>query len=210
MEQSLYIIKHPLIDHKMTILRDQSTANNYFRTLVKEITSLMMFTATRDLHLEKKNIITPVEPMVGQQLTRDILVIPILRAGLGMLDAFTDMIPSAGVGHIGLARDEATLQPTAYIVKLPKINPDTKVFILDPMLATGGSLNYAIQQVKEKGAKHITYMGLVGVQEGIQNVQSAHPDVTMYLAALDKGLNEHGFIVPGLGDCGDRLYGKED
>jgi uracil phosphoribosyltransferase len=194
----------------MTILRDQTTANNYFRTLVKEITSLMMFTATHDLKLEKKAILTPVEAMIGQQLTSDVLVIPILRAGLGMLDAFTEMIPSAGVGHIGLARDESTLQPKAYIVKLPKIHANTKVFILDPMLATGGSLNYAIQKVKEKGAKHITYMGLVGVQEGIQTVQSVHPDVKMFLASLDKGLNQHGFIVPGLGDCGDRLYGKED
>ena len=127
-----------------------------------------------------------------------------------MLDAFTDMIPSAGVGHIGLARNEETLQPKAYIVKLPKINPETQVFILDPMLATGGSLNYAIDKVKEKGAKNIIYLGLVGVLEGIQAVHEKHPDVKIFLAALDRGLNQHGFIVPGLGDCGDRLYGKED
>ena len=148
--------------------------------------------------------------MTGHALATDVMVIPILRAGLGMLDAFTDMIPSAGVGHIGLARNEETLKPSAYIVKLPKINPDTQVFILDPMLATGGSLNYAIDKVKEKGAKHIVYLGLVGVQEGINAVHEKHPDVQIYLAALDRGLNEHGFIVPGLGDCGDRLYGKED
>lgn len=210
MEQMVFIIKHPLIDHKMTILREKTTANNYFRTLVKEITSLMMFTATHDLELEKKGITTPVESMIGHQLKTDVMVIPILRAGLGMLDAFTDMVPSAGVGHIGLARNEETLQPKEYIVKLPKINPTTKVFVLDPMLATGGSLNYAIDKLKEKGAKNITYLGLVGVQEGVNAVQKQHPDVKIFLAALDKGLNQHGFIVPGLGDCGDRLYGKED
>lgn len=210
MEQMVFIIKHPLIDHKMTILREKTTANNYFRTLVKEITTLMMFTATHDLELEKKGITTPVESMIGHQLKTDVMVIPILRAGLGMLDAFTDMVPSAGVGHIGLARNEETLQPKEYIVKLPKINPTTKVFVLDPMLATGGSLNYAIDKLKEKGAKNITYLGLVGVQEGVNAVQKQHPDVKIFLAALDKGLNQHGFIVPGLGDCGDRLYGKED
>lgn len=210
MDTPFYLIKHPLIDHKMTILRETQTANNYFRTLVKEITTLMMFQATHHLALEKRVIETPVESMTGHALATDVMVIPILRAGLGMLDAFTNMIPSAGVGHIGLARNEETLKPSAYIVKLPKINPDTQVFILDPMLATGGSLNYAIDRVKEKGAKYIVYLGLVGVQEGINAVHEKHPDVQIYLAALDRGLNEHGFIVPGLGDCGDRLYGKED
>ncbi len=210
MDNTYFLIKHPLIDHKMTILREKDTANNYFRTLVKEITTLMMFQATHHLELQKKGIVTPVEGMVGHTLATDVMVIPILRAGLGMLDAFTDMIPSAGVGHIGLARNEETLQPKAYIVKLPKINPETQVFILDPMLATGGSLNYAIDKVKEKGAKNIIYLGLVGVLEGIQAVHEKHPDVKIFLAALDRGLNQHGFIVPGLGDCGDRLYGKED
>jgi uracil phosphoribosyltransferase len=138
------------------------------------------------------------------------MVIPILRAGLGMLDAFTTLLPFSDVGHIGLARNEKTLLPEEYIVKIPKINRDTHVFILDPMLATGGSLVKAIERVKEKGAKHIFYIGIVGGQEGIQKVHDLHPDVSIYLAALDEKLNENGFIVPGLGDCGDRLYGKEN
>jgi uracil phosphoribosyltransferase len=195
MNQNPFIVKHPLIDHKMTILRDKQTHNNYFRTLVKEITQMIVFPATHHLKLEKKGIITPVSDMVGHQLANDVLVVPIMRAGLGMLDAFTEMIPTAKVGHIGFVRDEKTLKASSYLVKLPKIEPNTEVFILDPMLATGGTF--------------ITYLGLVAVQEGIDRVLRQHPETNIYLASLDKQLNSKGYIVPGLGDAGDRLFGEE-
>ena len=209
MNQNPFIVKHPLIDHKMTILRDKNTHNNYFRTLVKEITQMIVFPATHHFKLEKKGIITPVSDMVGHQLANDILVVPIMRAGLGMLDAFTEMIPTAKVGHIGFVRDEKTLKASSYLVKLPKIESTTEVFILDPMLATGGTLIQAIDLIKKKGAKLITYLGLVAVQEGIDKVLKSHPTTNIYLASLDKQLNSKGYIVPGLGDAGDRLFGEE-
>jgi uracil phosphoribosyltransferase len=205
----IHLVSHPLISHKLTILRDKQTESNYFRHMVKEITQLLMFPATQALALQHKQITTPVTTMTGQTLQSSVIVIPIMRAGLGMLDAFTDMIPTAQVGHIGIVRDEKTLQPTTYIEKIPFIAAKTSVFILDPMLATGGTLVKAIDRLKEKGAKNITYLGLVGVQTGIDYVVKHHPDVVMYLAARDSHLNEKGYIVPGLGDCGDRLYGTE-
>jgi uracil phosphoribosyltransferase len=209
MNKYITIVNHPLIEHKMTLLRDQQTQSNYFRTLVKEITQMIVFPATQHFQLQNKTIITPVDKMVAKQLGNEVLVVPIMRAGLGMLDGFTDMIPHAKVGHMGFVRDEKTLKASAYLVKLPKIDSLTEVFILDPMLATGGTLVQAIDLIKKKGAKRITYLGLVGVQPGIDAVMKAHPEVKLFLAAIDKKLNSIGYIVPGLGDAGDRLFGQE-
>ena len=209
MNQNPFIVKHPLIDHKMTILRDKNTHNNYFRTLVKEITQMIVFPATHHLKLEKKGIITPVSDMVGHQLANDILVVPIMRAGLGMLDAFTEMIPTAKVGHIGFVRDEKTLKASSYLVKLPKIESTTEVFILDPMLATGNSVAYAIQKLKDRGARDVRLVCLLSAPEGIRRVAAQHPEVPIYTAAVDSHLNDHGYIVPGLGDAGDRMFGTK-
>jgi uracil phosphoribosyltransferase len=209
MNKYITIVNHPLIEHKMTLLRDQQTQSNYFRTLVKEITQMIVFPATQHFQLQNKTIITPVDKMVAKQLGNEVLVVPIMRAGLGMLDGFTDMIPHAKVGHMGFVRDEKTLKASAYLVKLPKIDSLTEVFILDPMLATGGTLVQAIDLIKKKGGKRITYLGLVGVQSGIDAVMKAHPEVKLFLAAIDKKLNSIGYIVPGLGDAGDRLFGQE-
>jgi uracil phosphoribosyltransferase len=209
MNQLKNFVNHPLIEHKMALLRDHQTQNNSFRTLVKEITQLLVFPATEHLKLEKKKIQTPVDEMIASQLSVEVLVVPIIRAGLGMLDGFTDLIPQANVGHIGFARDEKTLKAATYLVKLPLIDAKTEVFILDPMLATGGTLVQAIDLIKKKGAKRITYLGLVGVQPGIDAVMKAHPEVKLFLAAVDKKLNNKGYIVPGLGDAGDRLFGQE-
>jgi uracil phosphoribosyltransferase len=202
-------VHHPLIEHKMTLLRDQQTQSNYFRTLVKEITQLIVFPATQHLSLKEKKIKTPVDTMVASEINNEVLVVPIVRAGLGMLDAFTDMIPHAKVGHMGFVRDEKTLIASTYLIKLPKIDASTEVFILDPMLATGGTLVQAIDLIKKKGGKKITYLGLVGVQSGIDLVLKVHPSVKIFLAAIDKKLNEKGYITPGLGDAGDRLFGQE-
>ena len=207
--KKIHIVSHPLIAHKITILRDRQTESNYFRNMVKEITQLIMFPATAALTLQNKTITTPVTTMTGQALQGAVIVIPIMRAGLGMLDAFTDLIPTAQVGHIGIVRDEQTLQPSTYSDKIPTSPATASVFILDPMLATGGTLVKAIDRIKEKGAKNITYLGLVGVQTGVDFVFKHHPDIAIFLAALDSHLNDKGYIVPGLGDCGDRLYGTE-
>jgi uracil phosphoribosyltransferase len=210
MRGTYQIVKHPLIEHKMTLLRDRATTSNTFRTLVQELTRLVVMPATEHLKLEPLAIHTPLVETIGQRLAESILVIPILRAGLGMLDAFTEMLPMAKVGHIGLARNEKTFAVQTYIAKLPKIDANTQVFILDPMLATGGTLIKAIEMLKLKGAQKLIYLGLVGVQSGIDRVLKTHPDLKIYLASLDQGLNEHGYIVPGLGDAGDRLFGAED
>jgi uracil phosphoribosyltransferase len=209
MNKLITVVNHPLIEHKMTLLRDQQTQSNYFRTLVKEITQMIVFPATQHFQLQNKSITTPVDEMVAKHLGNEVLVVPIMRAGLGMLDGFTDMIPHAKVGHVGFVRDEKTLKASAYLVKLPLIDAKTEVFILDPMLATGGTLVQAIDLIKKKGAKRITYLGLVGVQPGIDVVTKAHPEVKLFLAAIDKKLNNKGYIVPGLGDAGDRLFGQE-
>jgi uracil phosphoribosyltransferase len=209
MNKNITFVQHPLIEHKMTILRDEKTHNNLFRTLVKEITQLIVFPATQHLLLQEKKIKTPVDAMVASEVKNEVLVVPIMRAGLGMLDGFTDMIPQAKVGHMGFVRDEKTLKASTYLVKLPKIDASTEVFILDPMLATGGTLIQAIDLIKKKGGKRITYLGLVGVQSGIDLVLKAHPEVKLFLAAIDKKLTTKGYITPGLGDAGDRLFGQE-
>lgn len=203
------IFNHPLIHHKLTIIRDENTNTKDFRQSVSEIANLMAFEATRDLPLKEVSIQTPVALAKTYSLNCDVVIVPILRAGLGMVEGIQSLIPTAKVGHIGLFRNEETLEPQLYYAKFPATLPDATVFLVDPMLATGGSAVAAIDILKEKGAKKIVYLGIVGVDEGISNLQQHHPDVDIYLAAKDEKLNEKGYIVPGLGDCGDRIFGTK-
>jgi len=202
------VCDHPLIQHKLAHIRDKSTSSKDFRQLMEEVAMLMGYEITRDLPLQTVQVETPVakaecrvisEPQIG--------LIPILRAGLGMLDGVLKLHPKARIGHIGLSRDETTLKPVAYYEKLPPDIGSRRVIVLDPMLATGGSANAAIGILKERGCSMIRLMCLIAAPEGIRTVQGAHPDVDIYVAAVDERLNEHGFIVPGLGDAGDRLFG---
>ena len=203
-------INHPLILHKLAILRDERTGSKEFRHLVEEISMLMAYEVTRDLSTEDVEVKTPVSLTKCKMLSGNkMAVVPILRAGLGMVDGVLNLIPAAKVGHIGLYRDEETLQPVEYFCKLPQDIAERDVIVVDPMLATGGSSIDALTMLKEKGAKHLRLMCLVGAPEGIEAVQKAHPDVDIYLAAIDEKLNEHGYIVPGLGDAGDRLFGTK-
>ncbi len=204
------ILDHPLIQHKISILRNKDTGVKEFRELVGEIATLTAYEATRHLSLEETTIETPicgakVKVLSGKKLA----LVPILRAGLGMVDGILSLIPAAKVGHIGLYRDHETLQPVKYYCKLPSDIHEREVFVLDPMLATGGSAVAAIQFIKDEGAKKITLMNTIAAPEGIAAVQAAHPDVDIYCAALDERLNENGYIVPGLGDAGDRIFGTK-
>jgi len=210
MVQQTYLVKHPLIEHKLSMLRDQATNRLLFRVLMKEITRMMIMPATQKLPLKKRGIVTPVAPSIGHELAEEIVVVPIIRAGLGMLEAFMEAIPTARVGHLGLARDEKTLQAKQYMSRLPHISVKTQVFILDPMLATGGTLTKAIDLIEKKGVTSITYIGLVGSQKGIDLIEKNHPRVKIFLASIDPELNAKGFLVPGLGDAGDRLFGESD
>lgn len=203
------IFNHPLISHKLAIIRNEKTSTKEFKENVKEIASLMAYEATRDLPLKDVDVITPIEKTVCQQLSSDVVIVPILRAGLGMVEGISNLIPTAKVGHIGLFRDETTLEPQLYYAKFPSNIATANVIVVDPMLATGGSCVKAIDVLKQRGAKHIVYMGIVGVDQGINNVVKHHPDVDIFLAAKDSHLNENGYIVPGLGDCGDRLFGTK-
>lgn len=205
----IVIFNHPLINHKLTIIRDEKTNTKDFRQSVNEIANLMAFEATRDLPQKEVQIKTPITVATTQTLDCEIVIVPILRAGLGMVDGIHSLIPTAKVGHIGLYRDEETLQPQEYYAKFPSTLPNATVLLVDPMLATGGSAVAAIDILKKHGAKKIIYMGIVGVDEGINNIVEHHPDVDIYLAAKDQGLNEVGYIVPGLGDCGDRIFGTK-
>ena len=205
----VHIFNHPLIHHKMTIIRDKDASTKVFSENVDEIAGLMAYEITRNTKLKDKEIATPISPMVAQTLAQDIVIVPILRAGLGMVQGIRALIPNARVGHIGLYRDEETLEAKEYFCKLPSGLSDAFVLLVDPMLATGGSANAALQMLKEKGAKAIQLVCLVGAPEGVEAVQNAHPDVNIYLAALDEKLNENGYIVPGLGDAGDRLFGTK-
>ena len=202
------VFDHPLIQHKLSIMRDKDTSVKEFRELVSEVAMLMCYEATRDLPLEEVEIETPVAAAKVNRLSgKKLAVVPILRAGLGMVDGMLTMIPSAKVGHIGLFRDPETLLPVKYYCKMPKDIAERDVIIVDPMLATGGSATAAITFLKEYGCKHIKLMSIIGAPEGIKKVQEEHPDVDIFVAAEDEKLNEHGYIVPGLGDAGDRIFG---
>ena len=205
----LHVLNHPLITHKLTTMRKIETGTKDFRQYLDEIASLMAFEITKDLPLRPINIETPMGKTVGYEMAQEVVLVPILRAGLGMVDGIQNMIPTAKVGHIGLYRDEETLEPHQYYAKFPKNIANSIVLILDPMLATGGSAKAAIDMVKKTGATNIKLINLVGVQEGIDVIEKAHPDVDIYLAAKDEKLNEIGYIVPGLGDAGDRIFGTK-
>ena len=204
------ILDHPLIQHKVGVIRRIETGTKDFRTLVSEIAKLMCFEATRDLKLRDVEIETPICKTTVKELAgKKLAVVPILRAGLGMVDGMLDMIPAAKVGHIGLYRDPETLEPVEYYCKLPADCADREVFVVDPMLATGGSSVAAISMLKEHGCKNIHFMCIIAAPEGVKKMQETHPDVDIYIAAMDDHLNDHGYIVPGLGDAGDRIFGTK-
>lgn len=207
MNPSATILKHPLIEHKLAILRAQDTSNQVFRDTLNELSYLIVYEITRDLALRPVRIQTPLAPCNAQQLAEQVLLVPVLRAGLGMVEGILHLIPDAKVGHIGVYRDEKTLQPVEYYCKLPPSAETMRVFLLDPMLATGGSLAYAVARLKEKGIRRITVVSVIAAPEGIAALQAAHPDIKIYSAMLDERLNDRGYILPGLGDCGDRLFG---
>lgn len=207
---TLHVIDHPLIQHKLTYIRDKHTGTKEFRELVDEVSTLMAFEITRDMPLEEIEIETPVCKAKSKILSgKKIGIVPILRAGLGMVDGVRKLIPAAKVGHVGLYRDPKTLTPVEYYIKLPSDVEERDFIIVDLMLATGGSAVDAIQSLKQRGAKNIKFMCLIASPEGAEAVQKAHPDVDIYTAALDEKLNEQGYIVPGLGDAGDRLFGTK-
>ncbi|MDP2426143.1 MAG: uracil phosphoribosyltransferase [Candidatus Izemoplasmatales bacterium] len=205
----LTIINHPLLEHKMAIIRNKLTDTKTFRENLNEIGSLVTYEITRDLETKPVIVETPIASTTCQMLAKEVVIVPILRAGLGMVDGIHTVIPTAKIGHIGLWRDETTLTPHEYYLKLPPFIDQATVLIVDPMLATGGSANAAIDQVKKRGAKDIRFVGLVGAPEGVKAIHDKHPDVHIYLVKLDSHLNEIGYIVPGLGDCGDRLFGTK-
>jgi len=206
----LHVLDHPLLQHKLSIIRDKSTSVKEFREMVSEIATLMCYDATRDLPVEDTQIETPVAPATVKRLAgKKLAVVPILRAGLGMVDGMLTLLPSAKVGHIGLYRDPETLEPVEYYCKLPKDIIEREVIIVDPMLATGGSASAAIKFIKARGCKHIKLMCIISAPVGIERVRTDHPDVDIYVAAVDEKLNDHGYIVPGLGDAGDRIFGTK-
>lgn len=201
---------HPLLQHKLSILRDENTGVKDFREVVSEIATLMCYEATRDLPLEEVEIKTPITTAKFKTIAgKKLAIVPVLRAGLGMVDGILTLIPSAKVGHIGLYRDSDTLEPVEYYCKMPNDIAEREVIILDPMLATGGSASAAIQFIKNYEVKNIKLMNIIAAPEGIQRVHHDHPDVDIYCAALDEKLNDHGYIVPGLGDAGDRIFGTK-
>ncbi|MDE6195267.1 MAG: uracil phosphoribosyltransferase [Erysipelotrichaceae bacterium] len=205
----LHVLKHPLITHKLTQMRKKQTGTKDFRQNLDEIAGLMAYEITRDLPIQKVQIETPVQVCDTYELEKEIILVPILRAGLGMVNGICNLIPTVKVAHVGLYRDEETLEPHVYFEKYPKSIKDSIVMIVDPMLATGGSANAAIDMVKKQGAKSIRLVCLVGAPQGVANVEKEHPDIDIYLAALDEKLNEKGYIVPGLGDAGDRIFGTK-
>ncbi len=208
MENKVYVMDHPLIQHKLTYLRKKETGSKEFRELISEIAMLMCYEATRDLPLEEVKIETPMGPAVTKTISgRKLAIVPILRAGLGMVEGVLTLVPAAKVGHIGLYRDHQTLQPVEYYHKLPQDIESREVIVLDPMLATGGSAVDAIDIIKRSHPKSIKFMCIIAAPEGVEALTKAHPDVQVYCAAVDERLNENGYIVPGLGDAGDRIFG---
>ena len=206
----LTVVDHPLVQHKLSILRDEQTGTKQFRDLVRELALFEGYEATRDFELEPVQVKTPLEECTCQHLAgKKVAIVPILRAGLGMVDGVLEMLPTAKVGHIGLYRDPETLDPVEYYCKMPQDIAERDILIVDPMLATGGSADMAITKMKELGCKNIKLMILVAAPEGVQFIYERHPDVEIYCAALDDHLNENGYIVPGLGDAGDRIFGTK-
>lgn len=203
------VLNHALIKHKLTIMRDKNTSTYIFKQNLDEIAKLMAYEVTRNVPIRDKVIETPVCQMIGKEIDQQIVLVPILRAGIGLVDGFRDIIPTAKIGHIGMYRDEETLIPHEYYARFPSGLEDSLVIVVDPMLATGGSASMAIQNIKDRGAKNILLVCLVGAPEGVALIEKEHPDVNITLAALDEKLNEHGYIVPGLGDAGDRLFGTD-
>ena len=208
--ENLTIMNHPLISHKLGLLRHQNTDGKAFRELVSEIAMLICYEATRDMKTNAVDVPTPLMTAKCQMITTDKpVIVPILRAGLGMVDGMVSMMPNVKVGHIGLFRDPETLQPVKYYFKMPADISERDVIVVDPMLATGGSASAAITFLKEAGAQHIKLMSIIGAPEGVERMQKDHPDVDIFVAALDDHLNDHGYIVPGLGDAGDRIFGTK-
>ncbi|GLI56093.1 uracil phosphoribosyltransferase [Propionigenium maris DSM 9537] len=202
-------VNHPLIQHKLTFLRDKNTGTKLFRETLNEIAGLMTYEATKNVQLQEVTVETPLMTTKAYTMPEDVAIVPILRAGLGMTEGITALIPTAKIGHVGVYRDEETLEPVYYYCKLPNDIAERKVLLVDPMLATGGSAIYAIDYLKEQGVKDIVFMCLVAAPEGIEKVVAKHPDVDIYAAKIDEGLDENGYIYPGLGDCGDRIFGTK-
>ena len=210
MAGSVHVMDHPLIQHKLSVLRDKNTSVKEFRELVSEIASLMCFEATRDMPTEEIEIETPVGTAKVKRLAgKKMAIVPILRAGLGMVDGILQLVPSAKVGHIGLYRNPETLEPVEYYCKMPKDIAEREVYVLDPMLATGGSATAAVSFLKNYGCKHIKLMCIIAAPEGVKRISEDHPDIDVFVAAVDSHLNDHGYIVPGLGDAGDRIFGTK-
>ncbi|SHE29211.1 uracil phosphoribosyltransferase [Caloramator proteoclasticus] len=210
MDKRVIVIDHPLIQHKLSIMRDVNTGSKDFRELLEEISMLMGYEVTRNFQLEEVEIETPICKTKAKMLTgKKVAIVPILRAGLGMVDGMLRLVPAAKVGHIGLYRDPETLKPVEYYCKLPSDIEEREIIVTDPMLATGGSAADAIKLLKDKGAKNIKLMCLIAAPEGIKAVLDAHPDIEIYVAHVDEYLNDHGYIVPGLGDAGDRIFGTK-
>lgn len=206
----LVVVDHPLVQHKLTMMRKTDAGAKDFRELLNEISMFIAYEVTKDLPLEDIEIETPICKTTSKVIAgRKLAIVPVLRAGLGMVDGFLSLVPAAKVGHIGLYRDPETLEPVEYYCKLPSDVPEREIVVVDPMLATGGSASAAVRFIKDRGGKHIKLMCLIAAPEGIERVQKEHPDVDIYLAAVDEKLNEHGYIVPGLGDAGDRIFGTK-
>lgn len=210
MTGKVIVMEHPLIAHKISYIRQENVGTKEFREMIGEIAQLMCYEATRDLELQDVKIKTPIAEMTGKQLAgKKLAIVPILRAGVGMVDGMLSLIPAAKVGHIGLYRDPETLDPVEYYCKLPADCSERQVFVVDPMLATGGSSVAAIRMLKEKGVKNIRFLCIIAAPEGVKRMQEEHPDVDIYIGALDERLNDHGYILPGLGDAGDRIFGTK-
>lgn len=209
-DENVYVLDHPLLTHKISILRDKNTGTNEFRKLVEEIAMLMGFEALSDLPLEDVEVETPIETCMTPMISgRKLAIVPILRAGLGMVSGVTALVPSAKIGHIGMYRDEETHEPVEYFCKLPSPIEERTIVVTDPMLATGGSAVDAVNQIKQHGGKKIKFMAIIAAPEGVKRLHEAHPDVQVYIGNLDRELNENAYICPGLGDAGDRIFGTK-